>query len=185
MDKVFPKIGQIKKMTFEKTKMLFPEKVDLILFDVTTLYFESIEIDELRNYGYSKDHRFNTTQVVLALATNQDGLPIGYELFEGNKAEVSTLAAAIESWKRLFQIDSVCFVGDRAMFSKDNIKLLESHGNQYIIAAKLKSLSNAMKNEVLDKKHYKPCIINDEFAWVGEFEYEGQRLISSYNQDAP
>src|SRR5579872_4653 len=82
MDKVFPKIDKIKQMTFEKTKALFPEKVDLILFDVTTLYFESVEVDELRNYGYSKDHRFNTTQVVLALATNQDGLPVGYELFE-------------------------------------------------------------------------------------------------------
>lgn len=109
MDQVFPKINQIKQMTFEKTKKLFPEKVDLILFDVTTLYFESVEVDELRNYGYSKDHRFNTTQVVLALATNQDGLPVGYELFEGNKAEVSTLAAAIESWKKFFAIDSPDF----------------------------------------------------------------------------
>lgn len=180
MDKVFPKIDQIKQMTFEKTKNLFPEKVDLILFDVTTLYFESVEIDELRNYGYSKDHRFNTTQVVLALATNQDGLPIGYELFEGNKAEVSTLAAAIQSWKKLFKIGSVCFVGDRAMFSKDNIALLESLNYQYIIAAKLKSLPDKLKANVLNEKHYKPTILNNEFAWVGEFEYQGQRLISSY-----
>jgi Transposase DDE domain len=180
MDKVFPKIDQIKKLTFEKTKSLFPEKVDLILFDVTTLYFESTEVDELRNYGYSKDHRFNTTQVVLALATNQDGLPVGYELFEGNKAEVSTLAAAIESWKKLFKIDSVCFVGDRAMFSKGNIALLESLKYEYIIAAKLKSLPDELKEKVLDEKYYEPTILNNEFAWVGEFEYEGQRLISSY-----
>lgn len=180
MDKVFPKINQIKKMTFEKTKKLFPEKVDLILFDVTTLYFESVETDELRNYGYSKDHRFNTTQVVLALATNQDGIPIGYELFEGNKAEVSTLAAAIQSWKKLFKIDSVCFVGDRAMFSKDNIALLESLNYQYIIAAKLKSLPEKLKANVLNEQYYKPVILNNEFAWVGEFEYQGQRLIASY-----
>jgi hypothetical protein len=180
MDKVFPKIDQVKQMTFLKTKSLFPEKIDLLLFDVTTLYFESIEVDELRNYGYSKDHRFNTTQVVLALATNQDGLPVGYELFEGNKAEVSTLAAAIESWKKLFNIDSVCFVGDRAMFSKDNLALLESLNYQYIIAAKLKSLPDVLKNNILDEQYYKPTILNDEFAWVGEFEYQGCRLISSY-----
>lgn len=180
MDKVFPKIDQIKQMTFEKTKKLFPEKVDLILFDVTTLYFESVEVDELRNYGYSKDHRFNTTQVVLALATNQDGLPVGYELFEGNKAEVSTLAVAIQSWKKLFKIDSVCFVGDRAMFSKNNIALLESLGYQYIIAAKLKSLPEKLKSDVLDEKYYIPTVLNNEFAWVGEFEYQGQRLITSY-----
>lgn len=180
MDKVFPKINQIKQMTFTKTRALFPEKVDLILFDVTTLYFESVEVDELRNYGYSKDHRFNTTQVVLALATNQDGLPVGYELFEGNKAEVATLAAAIQSWKKLFKIDSVCFVGDRAMFSKNNIALLESLNYQYIIAAKLKSLSDNLKTNVLDEKYYQPIVLNNEFAWVGEFEYQGQRLITSY-----
>jgi transposase len=180
MDKIFPKIGQIKQKTFEKTKSLFPEKVDLILFDVTTLYFESVEVDDLRNYGYSKDHRFNTTQVVLALATNQDGLPIGYELFEGNKAEVSTLAAAIESWKTLFKIESVCFVGDRAMFSKKNIELLESLDYQYIIAAKLKVLPDKLKSDVLNEKYYQPTVLNNEFAWIGEFDYEGKRLITSY-----
>lgn len=180
MDQVFPKINQIKQMTFEKTKKLFPEKVDLILFDVTTLYFESVEVDELRNYGYSKDHRFNTTQVVLALATNQDGLPVGYELFEGNKAEVSTLAAAIESWKKFFAIDSVCFVGDRAMFCKKNVALLESLNYHYIIAAKLKLLPDELKNNILNEDCYRPTILNNEFAWVGEFNYEGQRLISSY-----
>lgn len=180
MDQIFPRIDQIKQMTFAKTQALFPEKVDLILFDVTTLYFESVEVDELRNYGYSKDHRFNTTQVVLALATNQDGLPVGYELFEGNKAEVTTLAAAIESWKKLFKIDSVCFVGDRAMFSKNNIALLESLNYQYIIAAKLKSLPDALKENILDENFYQPTVLNNEFSWVGEFEYQGQRLITSY-----
>ena len=180
MDQVFPKIGDIKRMTFEKTKMLFPEKVDLILFDVTTLYFESVQVDELRNYGYSKDHRFNTTQIVLALATNQDGLPVGYELFEGNKAEVGTLSAAIESWKKLFKIDSVCFVGDRAMFSKANIQLMESMKYKYIIAAKLKALPDKLKADVLDESHYKPSVLNDELAWIGEFSYQDQRLIVSY-----
>ena len=100
MDKLYEQIDEVKKHTFEQTQSLFPEKVDLVLFDVTTLYFETTETDDLRKFGYSKDCKFNTTQVVLALATNQDGLPIGYELFEGNKAEVTTLAAAIESWKK-------------------------------------------------------------------------------------
>ena len=93
---------------------LFSQGVEVILFDVTTLYFESIETDELRKF-YSKDHRF-TTQVVLALATNPQGLPVGYELFEGNKAEVQ----AIDSWNGFLRIESVCFIGDRAMFSKNN-----------------------------------------------------------------
>jgi transposase len=180
MDQLFPKIGQIKQRTFLKTKALFPEKIDLLLFDVTTLYFESVEEDELRNFGYSKDHRFNTTQVVLALATNQEGLPVGYELFEGNKAEVTTLIAAIESWKQLFQITSVCFVGDRAMFTKKNMELLQSHQYHYIIAAKLKKLPGKLQEELFKEKYYKPTVLNKDFGWVGEFKYEGNRLIVSY-----
>lgn len=180
MDQLFPKIDKMKQMTFLKTKALFPDKIDLLLFDVTTLYFESVEVDELRNFGYSKDHRFNTTQVVLALATNQDGLPVGYELFEGNKAEVATLIVAIESWKKLFNIGSVCFVGDRAMFTKKNMELLKSHRHNYIIAAKLKKLPGKLQEEIFKEKYYRPTVLKKDFGWVGEFEYEENRLIVSY-----
>lgn len=182
MDKIFPRIDTIKKITFNKTKSMFPDQMDLILFDVTTLYFESVEADELRAFGYSKDHRFNTTQVVLALATNGDGLPVGYELFEGNKAEVSTLIAAIENWRTIFNINSVCFVGDRAMFSAANIAHLEAHGHKYIIAAKLRSLDKKTQEQIFDEANYHPTILADNLAWVGEFCFKGQRLIVSYKK---
>ncbi len=180
MDRLYPKISELKQRTFQKTQSLFPNKIDLLLFDVTTLYFESVEVDELRNFGYSKDHRFNTTQVVLALATNQDGLPIGYELFEGNKAEVTTLIAAIESWKQLFSIAGICFVGDRGMFTKKNIALLDAHHYHYIIAAKLKKLPGTLQETILDEANYRPCMVRQDFGWVGEFEYEQNRLIVTY-----
>ena len=183
MDKLFDQIDEVKKLTFTRTHSLFPERVDLVLFDVTTLYFESIETDEIRQFGYSKDCRFNTTQVVLALATNGDGLPIGYELFEGNKAEVKTLIAAIEHWQTLFKIGSVCFVGDRAMFSKQNMTLMEEKGYQYIVAAKLRVLSDAVQNEILNEIHYHPAVLGDKFAWVGEFKHESRRLIVSYKKE--
>lgn len=180
MDKVFEEIPRIKTLTFQKTQSLFPKGIDLLLFDVTTLYFESIEVDEVRAFGYSKDHRFNTTQVVLALATNSDGLPIGYELFEGNKAEVKTLVAAIESWKKLFDIAGVCFVGDRAMMSEANVTLLETMKYQYIIAAKLKGLPEVLKSKILDEGHYQAALFENELSWIGEFDYNSQRLIVSY-----
>lgn len=180
MDKVHDNIDSVKLETFLKTASLMPQGIDLLLFDVTTLYFESETDDDLRKYGYSKDHRFNTTQVVLALATNRDGLPIGYELFEGNKAEVTTLIAAINSWKKIFSIDSVCFVGDRAMMSKGNVALLEEYGYKYIIAAKLKNMPKKLKEEILAEKNYKTVLYNNNLLWVGEFEYKDSRLIVSY-----
>lgn len=180
MDKVYGEIGRIKQRTFEKTQALLPGKVDLLLFDVTTLYFESTTTDELRDFGYSKDHRFNTTQVVLALATNQDGLPVGYELFEGKCAEVTTLLKAITAWRQHFTIDGVCFVGDRAMFSKDNLALLEKHQCQYIVAAKLKCLPKELKAQLFDAQYYRTSLLKDQLAWIGEFEHLDARLIVSY-----
>lgn len=182
MNKLYDQIDKVKKCTFEHMQSLFPNKVDLVLFDVTTLYFESTEVDDLRKFGYSKDCRFNTTQVVLALATNEDGLPIGYELFEGNKAEVKTLAFAVEHWKTIFNIGSVCFIGDRAMFTRDNLSILDAHGYNYIVAAKLRGLSEETQTKILDDNNYKPTILKNEFAWINELEHEGRRLIVSYKK---
>lgn len=180
MDIVHENTNSIKKCIFSKTQQLFPHEIDLVLFDVTTLYFESTETDELRQFGYSKDQRFNTTQVVLALATNQDGLPIGYEVFEGNKAEVKTLIEALEQWRQIFLIGSVCFVGDRAMFSKANIEFLTQKGYDYIVAAKLRSLPKTVQQAILQEKHYRITTTQNALMWVGEFEYQGQRLIASF-----
>ena len=182
MDKVHGHIDLVKQLTFSKTQGLFPNGVDVLLFDVTTLYFESVTTDDLRAYGYSKDHRFNTTQVVLALATNQEGLPVGYELFPGNKAEVGTLVKAVDHWRTLFAIKDVCFVGDRAMMSKENMVLLESRGYHYVIAAKLKGLPKALQQQILDQDHYHPTLLDQSLAWIGEFAYQGQRLVVSYKQ---
>lgn len=170
MDKIHPQISQIKSNTFAQTKKLMPNKVDIVFFDVTTLYFESVETDDLRAFGYSKDCRFNTTQVVLALATNSDGLPIGYELFSGNTAEVKTLLGSLNSWKKSFDIKSVCFVGDRAMMSEDNISKLEAEGYSYVIAAKLRNLPNRLKTQILNEANYRANLIEGDIAWIGEFK---------------
>lgn len=183
MDKLYPKISDLKKATFTYTKKIIPEAIDILFYDCTTLYFESIETDELRKYGYSKDHRFNTTQVVLALATNSDGLPIGYELFEGNKAEVKTLLNCLNEWKSLFDIKSVCFVADRAMMSEDNLKMLEKEGHQYVIAAKLRSMSDDLINKIHCEQNYRLQILNENIGWVGEFNYKERRLIVSYKTE--
>lgn len=180
MDKLLPQISKMKQSTFEKTKSLIPGTVDVLFFDCTTLYFESVEVDELRKFGYSKDHRFSTTQVVLALATNSDGLPIGYELFEGNKAEVKTLLDCITVWKENFKIADVCFVADRAMMSDDNLEQLERLNYTYVIAAKLRALPRLLQEKILSEENYQIRLFGDQIGWVGEFTHKERRLIVSY-----
>jgi transposase len=180
MDDLFKNIERVQSITFQSTLSLIPGKVNLILFDVTTLYLESTHVDSLRKFGYSKDFRFNTTQVVLALASTEEGLPIGYELFEGNKAEVSTLIESIDKWKKIFEINDVCFIGDRAMFSEDNLLALEKRDYRYIVAAKLKSLPKPMQTKIL--KHSSSALesVLEEnkkgFNWIKEFTYESSDL---------
>ncbi len=184
MDKLFPRLSEIKMKTFQKTKELMPQAVDILFFDCTTLYFESVETDELREFGYSKDHRFNTTQVVLALATNKDGLPLGYELFEGNKAEVKTLLESLAIWKTIFNIENVCFVADRAMMSDANLKQLEEEGHHYVIAAKLRCLPTSLINEIFLKKSQEAAHEQTKGSdWIHELAYKERRLIVSYKTE--
>jgi hypothetical protein len=75
MDQLHPKIQLVKKTTLAATKSLFKDKINIAFFDVTTLSFESKQVDDLRTFGYSKDQKFHDTQVVLALATTDHGLP--------------------------------------------------------------------------------------------------------------
>lgn len=181
MDKLHDKIPKIKELCFNATLALIPnQEVGIVFFDVTTLYFESIETDDLRAFGYSKDHRFNTTQLVLALATNEDGLPIGYELFSGNTAEVKTLLAAITGWQAYLKIKDICFIADRAMFSKANLQALDDSGYRYIVAAKLKSLNTGLKQQILSEENYTATLLGNDLAWIAEFEHEGKRLITNY-----
>jgi transposase len=181
MDKLHLSIPKIKELCFIGTRSLIPnQEISMIFFDVTTLYFESTELDELRNFGYSKDHRFNTTQLVLALATNEEGLPIGYELFSGNTAEVKTLLVAIDSWKSYLNVKDVCFVADRAMFTRSNLQALDESGYSYVIAAKLKTLKQETKEVILNEESYNITVLGNQLAWVCDLEYEGKRLITSY-----
>lgn len=178
LDKVHDNIDNIKSVVFGCTKSLFPDKVNMVLFDVTTLYFESTDADELRDYGYSKDQKFNQTQVVLALATNEHGLPFGYELFSGNKAEVSTLLEAINKWKTLFTIEAITIIADRAMCSRDNLAALDANGINYVVAMPLrKALKSNARQTLLED--FADC----EQRCVKEYEHEGRRLIVSYCPD--
>jgi transposase len=152
MDLLFPHADAIQKNIYHATCSLFKEQVNIVLFDVTTLYFESIYQDELRDFGYSKDQKFHMTQVVLALASNMEGFPLGYKLFPGNTAEVSTLLQSLEQWKTTLPIGEIFLVADRAMMSEKNLQALEDANIKYVVAAKLKKYPKNIKTKILENQ---------------------------------
>lgn len=146
MDQFTKREKQIKTCAFKALYgELKPHKIDCIFVDVTTLYFESICDDELRAFGFSKDQKFHSVQVVLCLVVNSDGIPLTFKVFRGNTAEVRTLLPVLKEIKEEFLIDKVTVVGDRGMTSLENIKAIAGIGFSWICASKIKKLPKELR----------------------------------------
>lgn len=182
MDSLHKRLDRLKTIVLEATMSLTGGAVQVMLFDVTTLYFESVDTDTLRAFGYSKDQKYHCTQVVLALATDEDGLPIGYELFPGNTAEVKSLLACMQHWQQSLTVSKVSFVADRALCSKANLAALQAAPWSYVVAMPLRrSLKAAEQAQVLQTSLAAPCEVEGELVWVREFDWQGRRLIVTYS----
>ncbi len=139
---------------YNTTKELFGQKIDVIFFDATTLYFESFEEDEFKQNGYSKDLKFSQPQVLISLMVTKQGMPIGYEAFPGSTYEGHTLIPILEKIKARYQLDKVIFVGDSGILNSDNLHALEKAQYEYIIGARLKNQKAAIKKKILDLSSY-------------------------------
>ena len=169
MDRLIEREREIRNTITASTLELFGGKLDVAFFDVTTLFFESVNEDELRNFGFSKDCKFKETQVVLALVTTTDGLPVTYRLFPGNIYEGHTLISMVEEIRKAHEVGNVLLVADRAMFNRENLDAMDKAGIKYIVASRLKSLSKDMKKLILESEDFAPAVVEDEFHWVKEF----------------
>jgi len=172
-------IEKLNKFSYNHTLDLFQKKLDVIFFDCTTLYFESFSEDDFRKNGYSKDLKFNQPQVLLALMVTKEGLPIGYQAFDGGKYEGHTLLPALKELKEKYKIDKTVFVADAGMFNSDNLSSMEAEkGIEYIVGCRLKSLPASLKNEILNLDNYES--IAEGFK-IGRFAYKGRKLIISFS----
>jgi len=181
MDELQDHDEAVRNQVFKST-IAVTNSIDLMFFDVTTLHFETTDEDELRKFGFSKNFRFNTTQVVLALATTNTGLPVGFKLFPGNTAEVNTLITCINEWRKSIAIDNTIVVGDRAMMSQNNLQQLEACGMQYIIAYPMRKASKTLQQEILSDADYNAGIMDNEFFWKKEITVEqDKRLVITYS----
>jgi transposase len=108
----------------------------LVLYDVTTLYFEIQEEDEYRKPGLSKERRLEP-QIIIGLLVDQNGFPLSLQSFEGNKAETKTILPVIEAFQAQHRLSKVTVVADAAMLSSSNLEALTAAGYSYIIGSRL------------------------------------------------
>ena len=128
----------IEERLFAHRRDLFT-RLDLVFMDTTSLYFEGAGGQTLGRYGYSKDHRPDLRQMILAVVIDGDGRPVCSEMWPGNTADVTTLIPVIDRLRARFTIARVCVVADRGLISADTLAELEARRLLYFLGVRERS----------------------------------------------
>ncbi len=140
----------VEKITFNHTKKRLKD-ITVAFYDMTTLYFEAEDEDDLRKIGFSKDGKFQHPQIMLGLLVGEGGLPIGYDIFKGNTFEGHTLLPILKQMQKRYGFEQPIVVADAAMLSKDNLNNLREAEYKFIIGARIKNESNDVKQKILER----------------------------------
>jgi len=143
---------KIERISFEHTKKILKGKISVVFYDMTTLYFEASDEDDLRKTGFSKDGKHSNPQIFLGLLVGLGGYAIGYDIFEGNTYEGHTLIPFLDKTSKKFNLQKPIIVADSGLLSKSNIKALAEQHYEYIIGARIKNESTFIKDKILEAK---------------------------------
>jgi transposase len=133
LDRLLPHKEAMEKHLVKRLGELFDLDYDLLLYDVTSTYFEGLADPAIAKRGYSRDHRRDCVQVNIALVVSRDGMPLGYEIFAGNTPDVSTVKQIVEKMEERFGKVNRVWVMDRGMVSAENIAWLNATNRRYVI----------------------------------------------------
>lgn len=114
-------IETLKQISYQHTLKIIGNTLTVLYYDVTTLYFEAEQEDELRKAGFSKDGKHQQPRIVLGLLVSEGGYPVDYNIFEGNKYEGETLLTVIEAFEKKYKPGKLIIVADAGLLSKKNI----------------------------------------------------------------
>jgi transposase len=150
------------------------DTLQLVFYDVTTLYFDSQVKTTLKDFGFSKDHHSADTQIVIGLVVNKQGFPLYFDVFSGKTFEGHTLVGVIENIQQLLQSPELIVVADAAMLSQDNIDQMIAKEIGFIVGARLANLPLRLIDQVHTQLHKQD---NN----IAVFSYRNQRLICQYS----
>lgn len=176
LDVLAQKKEELEKHLYSQRISLFNSVVDLVFYDVTTLAFETQQTNELLQMGYSKDKKFNESQVVLGMSIDRDRMPVSFDIYPGNTFEGHTFKDTIEAMKKRYQLGKVIVVSDRGMMSRTNMEIVENSDYEFIVGKSIKQLK-------------KVDIFDGEFTEISkgieyrEIEYEGKRLLIIHSKE--
>ena len=150
LDAVLPHKEALEVHLKNRVGELFGLEYDLLLYDVTSTYFEGLaEGNPLAQRGYSRDHRGDCKQVCIALVVTRGGMPLGYEVFPGNRTDVTTVDQIVTTMERRYGQADRIWVMDRGMISEANIEFLKGGGRRYIVGTP-KGMLRRFERELLE-----------------------------------
>ncbi|PIY03258.1 MAG: transposase, partial [Bacteroidetes bacterium CG_4_10_14_3_um_filter_31_20] len=177
LDKLNDKLKtQVEQIAFAHTLKVLNGNINIVFYDMTTLYFEASDEDDLRKTGFSKDGKHQCPQIFIGLLVGLGGYAIGYDIFEGNIYEGHTLIPFIEKISKKFNLNKPIIVADSGLLSKENIKALVEKEYEYIIGARIKNESNKTKTQILESTFNDGTTISYERA-------DNTRLIVNYSNN--
>ncbi len=134
LDRLLPHKAALEQHLVARLGELFALDYDLLLYDVTSVYFEGLAVaNPLAQRGHSRDHRPDCKQVCLALVVTREGMPVGYEVFAGNRTDVTTVEEIVEAMEVRYGLAQRIWVMDRGMTSEDNLEWLRATGRRYLV----------------------------------------------------
>jgi len=140
---------QVQQISYEHTCKTLGSRVNMVFYDVTTIYFEIDHEDDLRKTGFSKEGKHQHPQIVLGLLVSQYGYPLAYDIFEGNKFEGHTMLPVINEFKRKYNLSQLVIIADSGLLSNANIEALTDGQYEFILGARIKNENQAIKRKIL------------------------------------
>ena len=175
MDKFHSKYKDgIEQVAFNHTKKVLGE-ITVLFYDVTTLYFEASDEDDLRRVGFSKDGKFQSPQIMLGLLVGEEGYPIGYDIYEGNSYEGNTFIPILKKFEEKFNLQKPIVIADSGLLSKSNIEQLKCNNYEFILGARIKNETHITKDKILSLN------LNDENQ-VSSIKKGDDTLIISFTE---
>lgn len=140
LDELYTLIDRIQEHLYQKVVELRLDDYELIFYDITSSYFEHSAC-ELAKYGFSRDHRRDKKQIILALAVTKKGFPFHWKVFPGNTADTKTVKEFVTELKQRFQIKKACLVMDKGMVSNSNLEKIEAEEFDYVVTLRRTSIA--------------------------------------------
>ena len=151
LDRILPHKAALEKHLQQRLGELFRLDYDLLLYDVTSTYFEGeAAANPQAQRGYSRDHRPDCKQVNIAMVVSRSGLPLGYEVFAGNRSDVTTVEEIVAAMEQKYGRADRIWVMDRGMVSAENIEFLKKGGRRYILGT-ARSMLRKFERQLLDE----------------------------------